>query len=83
MLHPLVAEVAVVGRQDEQWGESVVAFIVLRGSEQPTLASVRAACKDLAPYKHPKELIFVPQMPKNSFGKVQKAALKQQLRQLA
>jgi len=75
--HPAVAEAAVVGRPDEQWGEVVVGFIVPRGDETPTLESIRAACRDLAPYKHPKEIVFMPALPRNSFGKVQKAVLKQ------
>lgn len=83
ILHPLVAEVAVVGRKDEQWGESVVAFVVARGEERPTLASVRTACACLASYKHPKEIIFVPSLPRNSFGKVKKGVLKQLLQQMA
>jgi acyl-coenzyme A synthetase/AMP-(fatty) acid ligase len=75
--------VAVVGRKDDHWGEVVVAFVVARGSEQPTLASVRAACRCLGSDKHPKEVIVVPALPKNSFGKVQKDALKRQLQQPA
>jgi acyl-CoA synthetase (AMP-forming)/AMP-acid ligase II len=78
-----VAEVAVVGRKDDFWGETVVAFVVPRGSDQPTLASVRTACQCLASYKHPKEVIVVPALPKNSFGKVQKDVLKRQLQQPA
>lgn len=83
VLHPAVSEVAVVGRKDEDWGEIVVAFIVLRGSELPSLESIRGACGSLASYKHPKEIIVVPALPRNSFGKVQKDVLKQQLLQVA
>jgi acyl-CoA synthetase (AMP-forming)/AMP-acid ligase II len=79
ILHPQVAEVAVVGQKDDQWGEIVVAFVVARGAEGPTLSSIRAACGSLATYKHPKEIVCVPALPKNSFGKVQKHVLKQQL----
>ena len=82
-LDPCVAEVAVVGREDEAWGESVVAFVVARSSEQPTLASVKAACRGLASYKHPKEVIVVAALPKSSFGKVLKHELKRQLQQPA
>lgn len=82
-LDPSVAEVAVVGQKDEVWGERVVALVVARGSQQPTLASVKAACRCLASYKHPKEVVVVPSLPKNSFGKVQKNQLKRQLEQSA
>jgi fatty-acyl-CoA synthase len=75
--HPGVAEVAVVGRPEEKWGEIVVAFVVARGSEDLSLESIRTACHGLASYKHPKELFVVESLPRNSFGKVQKAILKQ------
>lgn len=81
--HPAVAEVAVVGREEEQWGEVVVAFVVARPGERPTLDSIRSACSGLATYKHPKEVVFVDALPRNSFGKVQKPALKQRLAGIA
>lgn len=77
LLHPGVAEVAVVGRPEEKWGEIVVAFVVARDSEDLSLESIRMACQGLASYKHPKELFVVESLPRNSFGKVQKAILKQ------
>lgn len=80
---PSVAEVSVVGRKDEVWGERVVAVVVARGGEQPTLDSVKAACRNLASYKHPKEVVVVSALPKNSFGKVQKSQLRVQLEQTA
>ena len=60
-----------------------MAFVVARGGDRPTLASVKAACRGLASHKHPKEVVVVPALPKNSFGKVQKNVLKHQLQQPA
>jgi len=83
VLDPTVSEVAVVGRKDETWGESVVAFVVARDGMQPTLAGLRATCHCLASYKHPKEVIVLAALPKNTFGKVQKHMLKRLLEQAA
>lgn len=78
--HPGVLEVAVVGVPDEAWGEKVVACVVRRGdaecSSEILQAHVRAR---LAPYKVPKEVIFLPELPKNALGKVVKPELKKQL----
>lgn len=83
LAHPDVTEVAVIGRENIQWGEIVVAFIVVSGATAPTLADIRSACANLAAYKHPKELVVVDGLPRNSFGKVQKAALRLRLPVLA
>ena len=76
---PQVAEVAVVGVADEKWIEAVSAFVVLK-ADQGTLAEadVIAHVKDrLAGFKVPKRVAFVPELPKNSAGKI----LKRQLRE--
>jgi long-chain acyl-CoA synthetase len=73
---PAVSEVAVVGRPDPEWGETVVAFVVAR-QPHPTDADLDAAClARLARFKRPREYRFVDSLPKNSYGKV----LKKQLR---
>lgn len=72
-----VAEVAVVGRPDPEWGETIVAFVVAR---EGTLSEsdLDAACLgQLARFKRPREYRFVASLPKNSYGKV----LKKQLRE--
>ena len=80
-----VAEAAVVGRSDPDWGESVVAFIVCRtGQVAPTPASLDQLCLDnLARFKRPKEYVFVSELPRNHTGKVLKTELRARLRSAA
>ncbi|MBX3207187.1 MAG: AMP-binding protein [Labilithrix sp.] len=74
--HAAVAEVAVVGIADEAWGERVVACVVRRGDAACEPADLRAFARErLAPYKVPKDVIFLTELPKNALGKVVKPAL--------
>ncbi|HMT90902.1 MAG TPA: AMP-binding protein [Dermatophilaceae bacterium] len=78
MTHPGVQAVAVVGRPDPEWGESVVAFVVPR-DEAPSEADLDATClARIARFKRPKEYRFVPSLPTNNYGKVLKRELRQQ-----
>jgi len=80
--HPLVAEAAVVGMPDAQYGEQVVAFVVLRdrvSSPKSVEAALLAHCRArLARFKVPVLIEPMNDLPKNSIGKV----LKQVLREL-
>lgn len=80
--HPAVAEVAVVGKPDDYWGEAVVGFVVLRsGAQVPDFAELKAFCeKRLARYKLPKEIRFVSELPKNGTGKIMHRTLRDQLK---
>ena len=75
--HPAVSEVAVAGRPDEDLGERIEAWIVLRdGAPSPTagdLANHVAAL--LAPHKRPRQVHFVAELPRNAMGKVVKQQL--------
>jgi malonyl-CoA/methylmalonyl-CoA synthetase len=75
--HGSVAEVAVVGVPDEAWGDRVVACVVARPEAPvPTSEDLRAFVRTrLAPYKVPKEVRFMTELPKNAIGKVVKPAL--------
>lgn len=78
--HPNVAEVAVVGRPDEKWGEVVVAFVTAASSPAPTLDELREhLATRLAPYKHPRDLRILDALPRNATGKLVKTALRDSL----
>ena len=70
-----VAEVAVVGMPDEKWIEAITAFVVTKGEIDET-AIVEHVRGRLAPFKVPKSVHFVEELPKNTSGKI----LKRQLR---
>ena len=78
---PGLAEVAVVGAPDPQWGEIVVAFVVAQPGAAPDEAALDAHCLAcIARFKRPKRYVFVPSLPKNHYGKVLKTALRDRLR---
>lgn len=78
--HPKVLEAAVVGRSDENGLVKVEAWIVLRDSAQAselTAEEIRAYCKSkLAPYKYPRWINFVDELPKTATGKIQRFKLR-------
>ncbi|MFB6722859.1 AMP-binding protein [Kribbella sp. NPDC056345] len=67
--HPAVAEAVVVGVPDEDFGQRLVGYVVLRGEATPDelIAYVRA---NLARYKTPREIVIVDEFPRNATGKV-------------
>ncbi len=79
--HPGVRAAAVVGRPDSEWGEAVVAFIVVSdGADVPLIADLDQTCIDnIARFKRPKEYRFVDALPTNNYGKVLKRELRDQL----
>jgi malonyl-CoA/methylmalonyl-CoA synthetase len=70
---PGVAESAVVGVPHPDFGEGVVAMVIGRGDEAALIAECR---RQLAPYKAPKRIVFVDELPRNAMGKVQKNLLR-------
>lgn len=73
--------VSVVGRPDDEWGESVVAFIVADGDVNPRPDDLDQLCLDhIARYKRPKQYRFVDELPTNNYGKVVKRELRELLR---
>jgi acyl-CoA synthetase (AMP-forming)/AMP-acid ligase II len=79
MTHPAVGQVAVFGWPDERVGEVAVACVVK--SWKVDMAELRDHCRSqLAPYKIPKWIAFVAQMPMTSTGKIIKRELKEALK---
>ena len=77
--HPGVAEVAVVGLPDEEFGEKVTA-VVVRDDPELTKKDVQDFCRDdLAGYKKPREVVFVDELPRNAMGKVLKHEVREGL----
>ena len=81
LLHaPGVAEVAVVGTPDPEWGEIVVAFVVPQPGAALDAKTLDAFCLDqIARFKRPKRYEFVEALPKNNYGKVLKTVLREEL----
>ena len=80
MEHAAVAACAVIGCPDDEWGEKVVAAIILREGAAADEAEICAFCRDrLAAYKAPRRVVFVDEFPANALGKVQKARLREAL----
>jgi long-chain acyl-CoA synthetase len=76
--HPDVYEVAVIGVPDEKWGEMVKAVVVPRPGATVTEAEiVEHVRKAVASYKKPQSVEFVPELPKNAYGKVLKRELRE------
>lgn len=80
LLHPGVTEVSVVGRTSAEWGEEVVAFVVLAASGSVTEAELDAHCRaHIAGFKRPKAYLFEEALPKNNYGKILKTELREKL----
>ena len=75
--HPAIREVAVVGVEDEVWGEAVAAAVVPVEGVQIDLESLQGWAGDrLSKYKIPRRLVVVEDFPRNAMGKVMKPAVK-------
>ncbi len=76
--HPDVAEIAVLGRAHPEWGEDVVAFVVTNTDVDEAALDAHCLAR-IARFKRPKAYFFVPELPKNNYGKVLKTALREKL----
>jgi fatty-acyl-CoA synthase len=75
--HEEIEEVAVVGVQDDEFGQRLKAFVVPRAGATLTEDAVRAYVKEnLARYKVPRDVVFVDELPRNATGKILKRELR-------
>lgn len=82
MLHPKVANAAIIGLPHERWGEAVTACVVPKPGEQPTEEELIAFCRErLAGYETPKRVIFLDEIPATVGGKKQKYLLRERFKE--
>lgn len=75
--HPDVLEVAVIGRPDPEWQQAVTAVIVTRDGVDVPVDDLRSHCEGkLAPYKIPKRVETIGELPKTPSGKLHRAGLR-------
>ncbi len=87
LTHPFVAECGVVGAPCPERGMLVKAYVVLKSGVAPGEATVKALQEhvkaDIAPYKYPRAVVFLPALPRTQTGKLQRYALREMARQEA
>lgn len=82
LTHPAVAQVAVLGVPDPQWGESGVAVVVPAEASEASAADLLAFLDGkLAKYKWPRRIVFWDALPTSGYGKVPKHLVRQELRE--
>jgi acyl-CoA synthetase (AMP-forming)/AMP-acid ligase II len=69
--HPEVAEAAVLGVDDEQYGQRLAAFVVLTPGAQVSVDDLKQHVRDnLANYKVPREIVVLDELPRSTTGKI-------------
>ena len=77
--HPKIQDVQVIGVPDPQYGEEICAWIKLHGGQSATAEEIREFCKgQIAHYKIPRYIEFVPEFPMTITGKIQKFVMREQ-----
>jgi fatty-acyl-CoA synthase len=77
--HPKIQDVQVIGVPDPRYGEEICAWIKLKGDQTATAEEIREFCKgQIAHYKIPRYIEFVPEFPMTITGKIQKFVMREQ-----
>ena len=78
--HLAVAESAVIGRQDEDKGQAIVAYVILEGDREGSDELIQElnqqVRKAIGPHARPEEIIFTPELPKTRSGKIMRRILR-------
>jgi len=81
MQHPAVLECAVIGSEDDAGLTKTKAFVVVKPGAATHEADLKAFVKEkLAPYKYPRSIEFVDELPKTATGKIQRFRLRERER---
>ena len=81
MTHPAVRECVVVGLPHDKWVEMVTAVVALKPGQQVTQEALIAhVAAQVAGYKKPGRVVFVEEVPKTAVGKLNRRAVRDQLR---
>ena len=81
--HPAVAEVAVVGAPDPLFVETICAVVALKPGARATEEEIKQhTAKYVTKFKVPSSVLFIPELPKNPTGKIQKREIRDQLPEL-
>jgi len=75
--HPAVDDCAVIGIPDEEWGELIVAALVVKETSFETNTLQPWLREKIAAYKTPRKYLVLPELPRNAMGKVVKSSIKQ------
>ena len=78
LAHPAIVDAAVIGVPSDKWGETPLAFVVVKPGVEVTFAELEDFCRDkLASYKRPRAFEVVDEVPRNPSGKVLKRVLRE------
>jgi long-chain acyl-CoA synthetase len=81
LTHPAVREVSAIGVPEPDWGEVVVACVVLESGVSADDVALDAHClANIARFKRPKRYVYLDALPKNNYGKVLKTELREMMR---
>jgi acetyl-CoA synthetase len=78
--HPTVAEAAVCGRNDPVAGQAIVAYVTLKGGQEPSVEAMEElrnhVARKIGPIAKPANVVFTPELPKTRSGKIMRRLLR-------